>query len=130
MKNRRYLTDEKVENIIGNLLRLGVLLSALVVLAGGILYLLQHGMDKPDYGLFKGEPAQLRSIGGIAGWAMEGRSRGIIQLGLILLIATPIARVAFSLAAFVLQRNRIYIAVTAAVLAVLLYSLITGGVHP
>ena len=50
----------------------------------------------------------------------------MIQLGLLVLIATPIARVAFSLVAFALQRDRIYVIVTLIVLAVLLYSL-TGG---
>jgi uncharacterized membrane protein len=133
MKNspeNRLLPDETVEQIIGDLLRGGVLLSAIVVLAGGILYLRQHGMQQPAYSRFMGEPASLCSVKGIVGWALQGRSRGIIQLGLLLLIATPIARVAFSLIAFMLQRDRIYVFITAIVLAVLLFSLNSGGFHP
>jgi uncharacterized membrane protein len=54
------------------------------------------------------------------------RGRGIIQLGLLLLIATPIARVALSVVAFAIQRDRLYVVATLIVLAVLMYSL-TGG---
>jgi uncharacterized membrane protein len=54
------------------------------------------------------------------------RGRGIIQLGLLLLIATPIARVALSVVAFAIQRDRLYVVATLVVLAVLMYSL-TGG---
>jgi len=54
------------------------------------------------------------------------RGRGIIQLGLLLLIATPVARVAFSIAAFAMQRDRLYVVVTLMVLAILLYSLTSG----
>jgi uncharacterized membrane protein len=50
----------------------------------------------------------------------------LIQLGLLLLIATPVARVAFSVAAFAMQRDRLYVVVALIVLAVLMYSL-TGG---
>jgi uncharacterized membrane protein len=50
----------------------------------------------------------------------------LIQLGLLLLIATPVARVAFSVAVFAMQRDRLYVVVALIVLAVLMYSL-TGG---
>jgi uncharacterized membrane protein len=46
----------------------------------------------------------------------------IIQLGVLLLIATPVARVAFALVAFAIERDRLYVAVSATVLAVLLFS--------
>jgi uncharacterized membrane protein len=49
-----------------------------------------------------------------------------MQLGLLLLIATPVARVAFSVFAFALQRDRLYVVVTLAVLGVLAFSM-TGG---
>ena len=58
--------DAKIDNIIGNLLRIGVLLAAAVVAVGGILYLALHGAETPHYRVFRGEPADLRSISGIA----------------------------------------------------------------
>ena len=45
-------------------------------------------------------------------------------MGLLLLIATPVARVAFSVAAFAEQRDRLYVVVTSIVLLLLIYSLL------
>jgi len=115
--------DQKIEHIIGNLLRAGVMLAAAVVLAGGILYLLRHGGAQPDYRSFRGEPMQLRSITGISKSAATLHSKGIVQLGLLLLVLTPIARVLFSAVAFALEGDRVYVAVTLIVLAVLMFSL-------
>ncbi len=120
-------SDEQVEQIVGNLLRSGVIASAIVVLAGGILYLIRYGWNLPDYSIFKGEPAEFRSVEGIVKAALRLRSRGLIQLGLLLLIATPVARVAFSIFAFALQRDKIYVVITLIVLAMLLFSLAGGG---
>jgi uncharacterized membrane protein len=125
-KSNRPWSDERVEGIMGNLLRTGVIAAAIVVLAGGILYLFRYGARLPAYSSFHGEPEELRSVGGILKAALALRSRGLIQLGLLLLIATPVARVAFSVIAFGLQRDRIYIVVTLIVLGVLLYSLAGG----
>ncbi len=120
-------SDEQVEQILGYLLRTGVIASAIIVLGGGVLYLVRYGWNLPDYTLFKGEPAEFRSVEGIVKAAFTLRSRGLIQLGLLLLIATPVARVVFSIFAFALQRDRVYIFVTLFVLGVLLYSLVGGG---
>lgn len=109
-------------------LRTGVLLSALVVLAGGIYYLIRHGAEMADYGRFRGQPAIDRKLGQVLRGAVDLRARSIIQAGILLLIATPIARVAFSLVGFALERDGEYVAITAIVLAVLLYSLISGAV--
>ncbi len=108
---------------MGNLLRAGVVTAATVVLLGGLVYLFHHGTEQPAYQVFRGEPATLRSVRGIVADALALRGRGIIQLGLLLLIATPIARVVFSMYAFMRQADRIYTAVTLIVLSVLLYSL-------
>ena len=120
-------SDEQVEKIVGNLLRSGVIAAAIVVLAGGIIYLIRYGGNLPDYSIFKGEPAEFRSMEGIIKAAFALRSRGLIQLGLLLLVATPVARVAFSIFAFALQRDRIYVVITLIVLGVLIYSLAGGG---
>lgn len=119
-------TDQRVEEIVGNLLRGGVIVAAIVVLAGGFVYLVRYGGITPDYRVFHGEPADLRSVPGIVTDALELRSRGIIQLGLLLLLATPVARVAFSIYAFAHQRDLTYVFITSIVLAILLYSLASG----
>jgi uncharacterized membrane protein len=122
----RAWTDERVELIIGGLLRAGVVLAAAVVVAGAVIYLLRHGSALPHYRVFQGEPADLRRVSGILADALALRGRGVIQLGLLLLIATPVARVAFSVVAFALQRDRLYVVVTLLVLGVLIFSL-TGA---
>jgi uncharacterized membrane protein len=117
-----------VERAIGSLLRMGVLLSAAVVLSGLTIYLASQGAQDSHYRIFRGEPAALRSVGAVVRGARTLDGPSLIQLGLLLLIATPVARVMFSAVAFALQRDRIYLAVTLAVLSVLLYSL-GGGYH-
>lgn len=119
--------DRKVEDIIGNLLRAGVILAATVVFLGAVVYLVRHGNSPASYRVFQGEPKELRQPGGIVHGAFAFSSRGIIQLGLLLLIATPILRVAFSVFAFAAEKDRMYVVFTLVVLAVLLYSVVGTG---
>jgi uncharacterized membrane protein len=110
--------------VIGNLLRSGVVLSALIVLFGAVIYLVRHGHSPTEYRVFRGEPSDLRSVRGILRDALALRGRGIIQLGLLFLIATPVARVAFSIFGFAEEHDRMYAVVASIVLLVLAYSLI------
>jgi uncharacterized membrane protein len=121
-------TDKQVEQIVGNILRIGVAAAALTAMSGGVLYLIRFGNTLPNYAVFRGEPADLRSVSGIIRDVLSFHTRGMIQLGLLLLIATPVARVAFSVLAFALQRDRTYIFVTLIVLGMLIYSLTGGGI--
>jgi len=120
--------DRRIEIIIGNLLRTGVLISAAVVMLGASIYLSRHAHELADYRVFRGEPSEYRTIRGVIQSVINGRGQGIIQLGLLLLIATPIARVAFSVVGFAIERDRLYVAFTLIVLAVLLYSFLGSGI--
>jgi len=88
------------------------------------LYLIKYGHAPADYRIFRGEPTDLKSLSGIVRDAFTLHSRGIIQLGLLLLIATPVARVAFSIFGFAEEKDRMYVTFTVIVLLILLYSLI------
>jgi uncharacterized membrane protein len=123
---RPILTDEQMDIIIAALLRAGVAAASVVVFAGGIYYLARYGTHLPNYAAFHGEPPEFRTISGIVTAALALRSRGIIEIGLLLLILTPIARVVFSVIAFAIQRDRTYLVVTLIVLAVLVYNLVWG----
>jgi uncharacterized membrane protein len=116
--------DRDVESIIGTLLRVGVLLAAAVVMTGGFIYIAHHGLERADYRVFHGEPRDLKEVDRIFGKAIHFEGLDIIQLGLLLLIATPIVRVAFSMVGFALERDRMYVGFTLLVLAVLMYSLV------
>jgi len=118
--------DQRIEAIVGNLLRAGVLLAGAVVVIGGTIFLTRHGRETPHYHQFVGEPTALRSVAGILRQAASLRGREIIQLGLVILIATPILRVAFSVVGFALERDYLYVGITLIVLAVLLFSLAGG----
>jgi uncharacterized membrane protein len=119
--------DRRMEVILGNLLRTGVMFSAAVVLWGACIYLYRHAREVANYKIFMGEPSDFRTIPGVIQSVRGGHGRGWIQLGLLLLIATPIARVAFSIVGFSIERDRLYVVFTVIVLAILLYSLLGSG---
>lgn len=118
------MTDQRLERIVSNLLRTGVTVSAAMVLAGGIGYVIRHGREVADYRVFHVAQQQYVYAGSILRAALHGNFRALIQLGLLVLIATPVARVAFSIVAFWLEKDRTYVAITALVFAILLYSLV------
>ena len=120
-------TDQRIEDSVGNLLRAGVSLSAFVVMFGAVIYLFRHGRSPADYRVFHGEPTDLKSLPGILHSAFTFHGQGIIQLGLVLLIATPVARVAFAIWGFAAEHDRMYLIFTGIVLIVLLYSLLGSG---
>lgn len=123
MAGRPAWSDRSIENVVGNLLRAGVFLSALVVFCGAVIFLVRHGNSPANYRVFHGEPAELRSVSGIIPDALDMHGRGIIQFGLLLLIATPVARVAFSIFGFAAERDWLYVGFTCLVLTILIFSL-------
>ncbi|MBW7887503.1 MAG: DUF1634 domain-containing protein [Bacteroidetes bacterium] len=130
MKRRKIaffnITDDKIEQLIGTLLRIGVFISGAVVLFGAILFFSQNNQSSFSFSTFTGEANELRSIPAIIASAFQLHGTAVIQLGILLLIATPIARVVFSLFAFLLEEDFLYVGITIIVLCILLYSL-SGG---
>lgn len=120
-EHHEHFDDRRMEVIMGRLLQFGVLLASFVMLIGGILYTRAHHAQAPDYRVFSSEPQHLRHLTGIIGGIKVGDPAAVIQLAVLLLIATPVARVVFALIAFAIERDKLYILVSAAVLAVLLY---------
>ena len=119
-------TEFAVEFAMSKLLRTGVIIAALVVLCGIILFLWQNPQTVLNKHIFTGEPKNLRFFEDIVQDALHFKGRGIIQVGVLLLIATPIMRVAFSVYAFYKQKDKLYIAFTLIVLTILLASLFKG----
>jgi uncharacterized membrane protein len=115
--------EQRTEIVIAYLLRAGVLTSATVVMVGAVLYLGAHPRAGVNYRTFHAVPEALRTVHGIVHTAFTGDSLAIMQLGLLVLIATPIVRVMFSVAAFAIEGDRMYVFFTMLVLTVLLYSL-------
>jgi uncharacterized membrane protein len=140
-------TDERISDWIGHLLRVGMIASGAIILVGGVIYLYFHGgTDAPDRSKFVAMPPEFSSPHAIARAALlgrrsedspkgpavplsDGRGRALIQLGLLLLIATPVLRVAFSIIAFARQRDFVYVLLPLIVLSVLIYSLFSGQIQ-
>lgn len=116
------MTETSAERLVSVVLRGGVLAAATIAAIGGGIYFAHHGAQPVDYRSFAGEPATLRSVGGIVRGALALQGESIIALGLLLLVATPIARVALLVFVFLRERDRLYVGVSLAVLAVLLVS--------
>lgn len=127
MANTRQWTDQQVEITISVLLRVGVTLAAAITILGGVLYLFHNSYGIPEDHIFRGEPADLRQVPGVLHDVLALRERGIIQFGILLLILTPVARVAFSVFAFWQQRDQLYIIVTLIVLIILVHGLLSTG---
>jgi uncharacterized membrane protein len=114
------MTDQRMDEIIAKLLRIGVSCAAALVLVGGVAYVAASGRAVPDYQHFHPE---MRGLSALSNLPLP---EALIEIGLLVLIATPVARVIFSLAAFIIERDRMYVWFTVAVLAVLLYSICTA----
>lgn len=119
-------SDDQVEQLIGRLLQIGVLIAAAVVVVGGVMLLVQHGSAPVEFRTFSTASSPLRGLIGIFRGAFALDASSVVQLGLVLLIATPVMRVALTLVTFALQRDRLYVLITAIVLTLLLYGLIWG----
>ncbi len=129
-QSTRSQQDQKLEIAIAMLLRSGVFAAAALVLLGGVLLLRHGGAHVPSYAVFHapGDPRStaLPSIASIIAGLRGGSSAGIIGLGLLVLIATPVARVAFAAAGFARERDWLYTAISALVLLILVFSLLHG----
>ena len=119
--------DEAIEAVMSRILRVGVLTAAALVAVGGVVYLVKTIGQQPHYSSFTAQVSALRSPLGIVRDAIQGKAAGLIELGLIVLVLTPVARVAFALLAFARQRDLLYVAFSVVVLSILVLSLTGHG---
>lgn len=103
-----------------------VLVSAALMLAGLALYLPVYGDRPQDDHMFTGEPAFLTNPADMVARGLTpgsvGERRALIQVGVTLLLMTPVVRVIFAGAGFVAARDRRYALLSLMVLAVLVFS--------
>lgn len=123
---KKIFKDTDVQSLIGNVLRWGVIISMSVVFCGGIIYIYRHGQETASYHKFVGEPAFLKNISGILEGVRAIKGRAIIQTGILLLIATPIARVLLSIFSFLREKDYLYAVITLIVLGIITGSMLSG----
>ncbi len=130
MKNissKHRFADHDIEQFIGLQLRYGVIIASLTVLTGGILYLINTGSQGlPDYAKFIGEQAGFTTGKQLWEGVLSFNPKGIIEFGVVILIATPILRIFFSLIGFIMEKDKMYIAITLVVLSVMMFSVFGG----
>jgi len=126
VSNRRPRTElvRQAELVISHVLRGGVLLSAAIIVAGVVLFYIRYLRTGGRDMHYQSFPHTLSALGV---QLAQGRSAAVIMLGLLILLATPVLRVAVSIIAFALERDWIFTAITMFVLAVLLISFFVLG---
>lgn len=120
-----------IQQLIGNTLRWGVILACLLATIGGVYYLMEHGLDPvPDYRHFDVASAAAQTnyttLGGLWQGILHGDAASCVQVGVIVLILTPIARVVLSLFDFIVEQDWLYVSITAIVLAVIISNSLSG----
>ena len=120
------INDLDIQQIIGWVLRLGVIISMAVVFIGGCFYWYRHSGETANYSKFTGVPDFVHSAPGIWHGILTLRGRAIIQAGIILLIATPVIRVLFSMLGFLLEKDWLYTGISLLVLGIIITSALTG----
>jgi len=123
------LDDRRMQLVLSRLLQVGVLSASVVVLVGGVMYLVGHpGAGPADLRVFTGgTPMSLREPGLLVHRLMAGDAAALIQVGILILIATPILRVVFATIGFVRERDRLYVAIGLFVLGVMMLGLFKSG---
>ncbi|MCL1868032.1 MAG: DUF1634 domain-containing protein [Paludibacter sp.] len=119
------------ETLIGKSLRAGVIAAMTLTVVGGVIYLFQHhgitiAIAQNSNAAFTGTATYLRELSTIIPRIAQFDGAAIIQLGVIVLIATPVLRVVMSLISFVIEKDKLYIAISAIVLIVILGNMIFG----
>jgi uncharacterized membrane protein len=121
-QNQTANKDNRMETTIGNLLLTGVIAAGSVVLIGAVLFLIRHGFEIPSYRIFKPDVFNLSDFKDMFRGIAHFRSASIMELGILMLIATPMLRVLFSVVAFAAEKDYLYTLFALIVLFVLVYS--------
>ena len=110
----------QAELVISHVLRGGVIVSAAVILIGVVWFYLQMAIAGHAA---LGYP---HTFGGIIRRLFHGEPLAMVALGLLILLLTPILRVAISIVVFALEHDWLYTVITITVLIILLVSLLLG----
>jgi uncharacterized membrane protein len=120
--------DRDMQLMLGQVLRTGTVISISVVFLGGILYLYRHGHAVANYRVFIGIPGFVQTLDGLVNGALSLKGQAIIQIGIILLIATPVLRVICSAIGFMFEKDYMYVGISLLVLCIIFISAVSGHV--
>lgn len=124
LRTMKSFQDTDLQVFIGKLLRAGVIIAMTIVIAGLLIYLFQYGRQVADYSQF--DETKVFRFNDFYNALIAGDSKAIMELGVIVLIATPVARVLFTMIGFWLEKDRLYTLIAFIVLCIIAYSLLFG----
>lgn len=126
---RKNFTDVDLNRSVGNLLRLGVVLSVITSLAG-FVKLFSEGFKMPKkYSSLEMGTSSEKVWGHFWDSLCKGEGMAIIQLGILLLIFTPLMRIVFALIGYLKEKDYVYVVISSIVLAIMAISFLTGYAH-
>ncbi|MFV0606403.1 MAG: DUF1634 domain-containing protein [Niabella sp.] len=129
-ENKSHTTNNKLAIVIGNIMRWGVIISLSLTFLGGVIYLSTHGHEPLHFETFTEKDY---SVVEILQFTFSGLLQfdglAIITLGILLLLATPVIRVLFSLFDFIFEKDWLYVMITLIVLLIIAISISGGWVH-
>lgn len=120
----RIWTEQEIDVRMGKLLQWGVVIASAFMLAGAAIFLTRNGGSTEDYRKFHPGNPELEHWRGILSLARKGDGNGVMQLAVLLMVATPIARVLFAAYAFLRIHDWLYMAISTLVLGILIFSIV------
>jgi uncharacterized membrane protein len=126
---KKNFTDVDLNRSVGNLLRLGVILSVATSLVGFIkLFIEGFEMPKKYSSLVVGTSSE-KVWSHFWNSLCKGEGMAIIQLGILLLIFTPLMRIVFALIGYLKEKDYVYVVISSIVLAIMAVSFFAGYAH-
>ncbi len=126
---RKHFTDVDLNRSVGNLLRLGVILSVITSLVG-FVKLFTEGFKMPrKYKLLDMGTSSEKVWSHFWETLCKGEGMAIIQLGILMLIFTPLMRIIFALIGYLKEKDYVYVIISSIVLAIMAISFFTGYAH-
>jgi len=126
---RKDFTDIDLNRSVGNLLRLGVILSVITSLIG-FIKLFMEGFQMPrKYKLLDMGTSSEKVWSHFWETLCKGDGMAIIQLGILMLIFTPLMRIIFALIGYLKEKDYVYVVISSIVLAIMAVSFFTGYAH-
>lgn len=126
---RKNFTDVDLNRSVGNLLRLGVILSVITSLIG-FIKLFMEGFKMPrKYKLLDMGTSSEKVWSHFWETLCKGEGMAIIQLGILMLIFTPLMRIIFALIGYLKEKDYLYVVISSIVLAIMAVSFFTGYAH-
>lgn len=120
-----------VETAISMILRVGVALSITIIAIGVVVTFVHHHdyfSSRPALGsLIDAHANYTSSLSDVIEGTRQGRGQSIVMIGILVLIATPVVRVATSIVLFAAERDLLYVTITSVVLFLLILSFVIGA---